>query len=209
MRLLFALAALTIWPAAAAPTQVTFHKNVQPILQARCQECHRAGEAAPMSLVTYKETRPFAKAIREAVKTRRMPPWHADPHVGKFANDRSLSQTEIDTLSEWADSGAPEGDAADAPPPARFASGWAIGKPDAVFEVSKAFPVPAAGTIEYTYFIVPSGFTEDKWVEQVEVRPGARDVIHHIVAMVRPPGSKYLRDVPPEAKRPRGQPPVR
>src|SRR5579864_5543095 len=126
---------LTFAVSAVAATNsgvVTFNKEVLPILQKRCQDCHRPGEAAPMSLMTYQDARPWAKAIREAVVTRKMPPWFADPHVGKFANDRSLSQTEIDTLVSWADGGAKEGNTKDAPAPRQFVDGWNIGKPDLV-----------------------------------------------------------------------------
>src|SRR5579864_6345010 len=103
----------------------TFYKDVLPILQSRCQGCHRPGEAAPMSFLTYKDTRPWAKAIREAVLTRKMPPWLADPHFGKFANDSSLMQSEIDTLVAWSNRGAAEGNPKDAPRPKEFVTGWA------------------------------------------------------------------------------------
>ncbi len=180
--------------ASAATNSVTFHKDVEPVLQARCQSCHRPGEAAPMSLLTYKEARPWAAAIKEAVLVRKMPPWFADPSHGSFANDRRLSKQEIDTLVAWADGGAKEGDAADAPKPATFAEGWAMGRPDQVIEMPQPYSVPASGTIEYTYFVVPTGFTEDRWVQQVEVRPGEKSVVHHIVMMVRPPGVRYIPD---------------
>jgi hypothetical protein len=137
---------LTLAVSAAAATSgggVTFNKEVLPILQKRCQDCHRPGEAVPMSLITYQDARPWAKAMREAVATRKMPPWFADPHVGKFANDRSLSQFEIDTLVAWADGGAKEGDPKDAPAPRQFVDGWNIGKPDLVLETPNAFDVPA------------------------------------------------------------------
>jgi hypothetical protein len=181
---------------AAPPKEVTFHKDVEPLLQARCQNCHRPGEAAPMSLLSYQDARPWAKAIKAAVLTRKMPPWFADPAHGNFANDRRLSQDEIDTLAAWADRGAPEGDPAMAPKPVAFAEGWAMGKPDMVLEMPEPYQVPASGTIEYTYFVTPSGFTEDRWVRQVEVRPGDKSVVHHIVLIVRPPGVKYLPDAP-------------
>ena len=144
---------------AAPPQDVTFHKDIEPIFQARCQGCHRAGEAAPMSLLTYQEARPWAKAIRQAVLTRQMPPWFADPAHGAFANDRRMPQAEIDQIVAWADSGAKEGNPKDAPKPRTFTDGWAMGKPDAVVELPMDFPVPASGTVEYTYFVVPSGFT--------------------------------------------------
>src|SRR5690348_799817 len=154
--LLFSAALATCATAASIPSATSYYKDVVPILQARCQGCHRPGEAAPMSFLTYKETRPWAKAIREAVLTRKMPPWLADPHYGKFANDRSLTQAEIDTLAAWAAGGAAEGNPKDAPRPVEFVNGWAIGKPDMVFEMPNEFEVPAAGTIQYQYIVIPS-----------------------------------------------------
>ena len=126
----------------SAQTSPTFTKDVAPILQARCQGCHRPGEAAPFSLLTYEQARPWAKAIKEAVLARKMPPWFADPHYGKFSNDRSLQQKEIDTLAAWVDAGAPQGNPKDLPPPREFADGWAIPKPDAVIELPSAFRDP-------------------------------------------------------------------
>ncbi len=183
--------------AASAPSQVTFNKDVLPIMQKRCQNCHRPGEVAPMSFLTYQDVRPWAKAIREAVLTRKMPPWFADPHYGKFVNDRSLNKDEIDTLVSWVDAGVREGDAKDAPAPVEWVDGWSIGKPDAVFEMPHDFEVPTAGTIEYQYIVIPSGFTQDTWVQAAEARPGNRKLVHHIIAFVRPPGSKWLSEAKP------------
>lgn len=184
--------------AATAPKDVTFSRDVLPILQKRCQACHRAGEVAPMSFLTYEEVRPWAKAMREAVLLRKMPPWFADPaERGKFTNERSLSQSEIDTLAAWADGGAREGDPKDAPKPLEFADGWSIGKPDVILEMPNEFQVPATGTIDYQYILIPTNFTEDKWVEKIEARPGDRKVLHHGVVMAREPGSPYFRAVKP------------
>src|SRR3984957_20013487 len=122
----FAVATVAALAAPPAPTPVTFNKEVLPILQKRCQDCHRPGESAPMSLLDYKDARPWAKSIRQAVLTKKMPPWFADPHYGKFANDRSLSQAEIDTIVAWVDGGVPEGKATDAPAPRQFVEGWNI-----------------------------------------------------------------------------------
>src|SRR5579863_10514041 len=173
---------------AASPT---FYRDVLPILQNRCQECHRVGEMAPMALVTYRETRPWAKAIREATRTRKMPPWFADPCCGKFANDRSLTAAEIDTLSAWAATGATEGDAKDAPKAREWVAGWNLGTPDHVVEMPRAFDVPTKGAVEYQYFAAPTGFQEDRWVQGVEVRPGNRAVVHHVVVYIREPGSTW------------------
>jgi hypothetical protein len=179
--------ALGLTASLATVFAATFSKDVAPILQKNCQGCHRPGEPAPMSLLTYQEARPWAKAIREAVILKRMPPWYADPHFGKFANDRSLSQSDIDTLVAWADGGAVEGDPGKAPQPARFVDGWNIGTPDLVLEMVDEYQVPATGTIKYEYFSIPTKFTEDKWVQMAEVRPGNRALVHHVIAFVKPP----------------------
>jgi hypothetical protein len=196
---------------AATSEPVTFSRDVLPVLQKSCQGCHRRGEAAPFSLLTYDEAKPWAKAIKEAVLLRKMPPWFADPHVGKFANDRSLSQKEIDTLVAWSDQGAPQGDAKDAPAPLQFVEGWRIPKPDVVIEMPNAFHVPSDGIVELQHIVVPSGFTEDRWVQFGEVRPGNPALVHHIVVFTREPGSKWLKGskpgVPfaPDPKKHRGQ----
>ena len=168
----FIVSLLITLPVAVAAAEPTFYRDVLPVLQKNCQGCHRPGEPAPMSLLSYKDTRPWAKAIREAVRLKKMPPWFADPHVGKFANERGLTATEIETLARWADSGAPEGDVKDAPALLTFTDGWNIGKPDMVVEMPFEYEVPASGTIEYTYFVIPTNFTEDRWVQLAEVRPG-------------------------------------
>src|SRR5947209_4942561 len=191
------ICALSLASAATVSSQPTFYKDVLPVMQKRCQNCHRPGEVAPMSFLTYKDVRPWAKAIREAVLTKKMPPWFADAHYGKFANDRSLAQDEIDTLVSWADAGAREGDVKEAPPPVEWADGWSIGKPDTVVEMPHDFDVPAAGTVEYQYIVIPSGFKEDTWVQAAEARPGNRALVHHIIAFVRPPGSKWLKEAQP------------
>ena len=191
--LLFAFAAI----AATNPLPVTFTKDVAPVLQKNCQACHRPGEAAPFSMLTYEQARPWAKAMKEAVLLKKMPPWYADPHYGKFANDKSLSQKEIDTIAAWADAGAPEGDLKDLPAPVSFTEGWQIPKPDVVFELPNAVNVPASGTIEYQYVIVPTGFTTDRWVRFAEARPGNRALVHHIIAFIREPGSKWMQDAKP------------
>lgn len=181
----------------AGETVPTFYKDVLPILQKNCQVCHRPGEAAPMSLLTYKEARPWAAAIREAVLSKKMPPWGADSSVGKFSNDRSLSEKDIRTVAAWGAARAPEGNPKDAAAPPAFVEGWNIGKPDLVVAMPEAYRIPAHGTVEYTYFVVPSGFTEDKWVKAVEIRPDNRALVHHIIVFVREPGSKWLQDAKP------------
>ncbi len=167
-----------------------FYRDVLPILQKRCQECHRPGEMAPMPFLTFDQTRPWAKAIRDAVRSRKMPPWFADPCCGHFSNDRSLSAAEIATLSDWAEAGAAKGDEHDAPPPRAWPEGWNMREPDQVFEIP-GFEVPASGAVEYQYFPVPTHFREDRWVQAIEVRPGARAVVHHVVVYIREPGSTW------------------
>jgi hypothetical protein len=195
MRVIWVIAVLTGTLRAAAPP--TFYKDVLPVLERNCQSCHRTGEAAPMALVTYHDTRPWAKAIRQAVLTKKMPPWLADPSVGHFANDRTLPPADIEMLVKWCDAGAPAGKPKDAPKPVEFTEGWNIGKPDVILEMPSAYQVPATGTIEYQHFIVPTGFTEDKWVQVVELRPGNRAVVHHAAVFVRPPESKWMRAAKP------------
>ena len=193
--LAFALAALST--AAAAPNP-TFYKDVQPVIERNCVSCHRPGEAAPMSFLSYKEVRPYAAAIKMSVAQKRMPPWNADPHVGKFANDRSLSAPDLQTLLDWTSTGATEGDPKDARPLNRdFATGWSIGKPDVVIEMKDFFNVPATGTIDYHYVVLPTNFKQDTWVEAAEARPANRAVNHHIIAFIREPGNKWMKDAPP------------
>jgi hypothetical protein len=176
--------------------QVTFNKDVLPLLQKNCQVCHRPGEAAPMSLMTYKETRPWAKAIKSAVLSRRMPPWFADPKYGHFQNERLLTGSEIKTLVSWVDNGAAEGDVNEMPNAVSFIEGWNI-RPDVVIGMPMPYEVPASGTVEYTYYVVPTNFDHDVWVTAAEIRPGNRSVIHHASGFIRPRGSLYLKDAKP------------
>jgi|SRR5579871_846149 len=184
-------------PVLAATNQpgVTYTRDVAPILQKHCQGCHRPGEAAPFSLLTYEQARPWAKAMKEAVRMKKMPPWFADPHYGKFSNDRSLAQKDAEMIAVWADAGAPEGDPKDLPRPVDFVEGWSIPKPDVVYELPRAYEIPATGTIEYQKVIVPSGFTEDKWVQFAEARPDDRAHVHHMILFIREPESHWLRGI--------------
>lgn len=171
---------------------VTFTKDVAPILFNNCASCHRPGEIGPMSFLSYKETRPWARSIKEKVLARQMPPWHADPAHGEFANDRRLAQSDIDTIAAWVDQGAREGDPKDMPAAPQFPDGWSIGKPDAVFHLPKETTVPAEGVVEYLYFTVPTNFTEDKWIQAAEIRPDKRDVVHHVIVFVQKGGQQSL-----------------
>lgn len=174
----------------ASAREVTFSKDVAPIFFNKCAECHRSGEIAPMSLLSYKEARPWARSIREKVVNREMPPWHADPAHGEFDNDRSLTKKEIEAITAWVDTGAKEGNPADLPAAPGFVEGWSIGKPDVVISMPQEVTVEASGPDEYQYFVVPTRFTEDRFIQAVEVRPGNRKVVHHLVVFVQPPPSK-------------------
>jgi hypothetical protein len=174
-------------PPANAPVP-TFSKDVAPILYKNCASCHRPGEIAPMSLLTYEDARPWAASIKEKVAGGEMPPWHATQPAGTFANDRRLSAQDKATLLAWAAGGAPKGDSKDLPPAPKFPVGWEIGTPDVVISMPEPYSVPAAGTIDYQIFTMPTNFTTDKWVQAIEVRPGTRAVVHHILAFCQEPG---------------------
>lgn len=170
-----------------AKSDVTFTKDVAPIFYRNCVVCHRPNDLAPMSLLSYRDARPWAKSIREKVVTKQMPPWYADPHYGEFSNDRRLSQKEIDTVVAWVDQGANEGDAKDLPPAPQFVEGWHIGKPDAVLTMTEEHTVEATGPDDYLYFTIPTNFKEDRWIQAAEVRPGNKRVVHHVIVFVQTP----------------------
>jgi hypothetical protein len=171
-----------------AARDVTFRADVAPILYSHCVSCHHPNDIAPMSLLTYKEVRPWAAAIQEAVLSKKMPPWKADPHYGKWANDPSLSEAELNTIRQWVKAGAPEGEGP-APAPPVFASGWKIGKPDVIFTIPEQ-KLKGTGPDHYAYVTVPTNFTEDKWVTAAELRPGNRKVVHHAHVFVVEPEHK-------------------
>jgi peroxiredoxin len=164
--------------------RVTYAADVAAIVQNKCQSCHRPGETGPFSLLTFDDARRHAAMIREVVDERKMPPWHADPNYGHFANDRSLSARERATLLAWVDQGTPLGDPKALPAPKTFTDGWTIGTPDAVFEIPEPYEVAAQGTLGYVYMKVPTHFKDDVWVQAAEARPGDRGVVHHILVFV-------------------------
>jgi len=174
----------------------TFYRDVLPILQTHCQICHRPGEIAPMPFVTYAQTKPFARSIARQTAGKKMPPWFADPCCGKFSDDPSLTAAQIAAFQHWAEAAAPAGDPHDAPTAPHWAEGWNISQPDQVLSMPKPAPIPAEGTIEYTYEIVPTNFNEDRWVQMSEIRPSSRAHVHHAVVYIRPPDSKWLRGAP-------------
>jgi peroxiredoxin len=175
--------------AAQPDLTVTWTKQISRIMQQNCQSCHRAGEIGPFELMDYDEVVGWAGMIQEVVNQRRMPPWSANPEYGKWANDCRLSEEEISLINQWVSNGAPEGDPADLPAAVEFPVGWQIGEPNLVVPMAdQPFPVPATGTVEYKYFVVDPGFTEDKWVSAAECRPDQRGVIHHIIVGIRGEG---------------------
>ena len=184
---------LTSGDAYVSPTApVTFTKDVAPIIQKNCVTCHRPGQIAPMSLLSYKDVRPWAKSIREVVVERRMPPWFADARYGEFSNDCRLSQKEIDTLVAWVSDGALEGDPKEMPPAPKFTDDWLIGKPDVILSMTEEYQVPAEGVIPYKFFAVPTNFKEDRYVQLAEIKQGNRTLVHHVIVDVRYPEQGVL-----------------
>ena len=175
--------------AGQAGPSVTFAKDVAPILYKSCVECHRPTMFAPMSLVTYEDVRPWARAIKRRVSAREMPPWTADSAPGYFKNDPRLSEKEIATIARWVDAGAPRGVDADMPKVPQFAAeGWTIGQPDIVFTMDQEWEIPAEGTVSYLNFRIPTKLAEDKWIQAYEIRPSSRQHVHHVVASAQPVG---------------------
>ena len=170
--------------AAEAEGTPTFAKDVAPILYDNCVACHRPNHLAPMSLVSYDDARPWARAVKSKVVSREMPPWGADTSVRAYKNDTSLSQDEIDTIVAWVDAGAPRGNDADLPDVPQFTEGWSIGEPDLVFTMLEPFEVPADGTVPYSYVTVPTNLKQDTWISAYEFVPGDRRVLHHVIAQV-------------------------
>jgi thiol-disulfide isomerase/thioredoxin len=170
-------------------TEVTFAKHIAPILQKRCEVCHRPDQAAPFTLMNYEDAVKHAAMIREVTAQRRMPPWHADPRFGKFSNDRRLSRDELDLIGAWVDQGMLKGNDKDLPKPVEWAKGWIHGKPDLVLTMPEEFEVPADGVLPYKNWIIDPKFTEDRWVRIAEAQPGNAAVVHHVVAYIQRDGS--------------------
>ena len=184
--LVCAAALSAVSTASAQQNAPTYSKDVAPILFANCTSCHRPGEIAPMSLMNYKEVRPWARAIAARVADGTMPPWHADPAHGTFVNARMLSEINKVTIAKWAAAGAPEGNAADLPAAPVYTDGWNI-TPDVVLSMQEDYPIPATGEIPYQYLEVPANFAEDRYIQAWEIRPGDRQAVHHMLMSTRPP----------------------
>lgn len=170
--------------AAEAEGAPTFAKDVAPIFYDNCVTCHRPNHLAPMSLISYEDARPWARAVKSKVLAGEMPPFFADTSVRAYKNDTSLTQHEIDTIAAWVDGGAPRGNDADLPEVPQFAEGWSIGEPDLIFTMLEPFEVPADGTVPYSYVTVPTNLKQDVWISAYEFVPGDRRVLHHVIAQV-------------------------
>ena len=181
--------------------EVTYTRDIAPILNKNCVMCHRPDDVAPMSLMTYEEVLPFARMIQQDVTQRKMPPWHADPHVGEFMNDARLSNEELSIIDTWVKGGTKKGDLKDLPPAPVFEPGWHI-KPDAVFTIPE-FLVAKTAMDDYEYIYVPTNFTEDKWIQAGEVLPGDRRVVHHATVSVVDQAD-YAKRVAEQAKEDNG-----
>jgi mono/diheme cytochrome c family protein len=195
----------------------TFSKDVAPILYKHCVNCHRPGEIAPMSLLTYEQARPWARAIAREVGERTMPPWHADAPAGTFHNERILTDAERQTVLAWVNGGAPQGNPSDLSAVPSFTEGWSLGKPDVVLEMQEDYRLPANGTIEYEWLYIPTNFTDAKWVKSIEIRPGNREAVHHVLVYYRakpditrtPLARPNQKDQVPPSRRTSGERPPR
>jgi peroxiredoxin len=176
-----------------ADSDVTYTKHIAPILNKSCVECHREGEIAPFSLTSYDEVVGWAETIAEVVREQRMPPWHANPEYGTWANDCRVSDSDKQLIYDWVAAGAPEGVPKDLPEPPKFAAGWRLPRVDReIFMSDRAFEIPAEGTVDYKYFVVDPGFTEDTWVQGAQCKAGNRAVVHHIIVFIRTPDGKRV-----------------
>ena len=172
----------------------TYNKEVARLMQKHCQSCHHPGDIAPFSLTNFEETRPWARAIREAVISKEMPPWKPLAGCGDFKDARSLTQDEINTFTAWADGGAPEGSAADLPAPMQFTEGWPLGKPDFIASLPEPF-TPPLGKDTYRCFSVPTASLRgDRWAQGLDVQPGNRKIVHHVIAYADPTGKSIALD---------------
>jgi hypothetical protein len=166
---------------------ITFSKDIAPILNRNCIACHRPGNIAPMSLLTFAQARPWAEEIRRKVVSRQMPPWHASPGEIEFANERRLSDQEIEKIVSWVSQGSKEGDRADLPPSPNLSEEWQIGQPDAIFSQDEDYLLKADLVDSYIYLRIPTHFKEDRWIQAVELRPGNFKVVHHAIAFIETP----------------------
>ncbi len=173
---------------------VTYTRDIAPILYQNCDSCHRAGQIAPFALTGYADAQKRARLMAAVTESRAMPPWKAEPNFGHFTGERRLSDAQIKAISEWAAQGAPEGAPNDLPAMPKFPEGWALGPPDAVLQPSEAYTVAADGNDIYRCFVLPTSYTQDRWLSGMEVHPGNRKIVHHIIAYLDTTGAARKRD---------------
>ena len=169
---------------------VTYSKQIAPLFQKRCEECHRAGGVAPMSLATYEEVRPWAKAIKEKVVGRQMPPFHATGPLGRYHDDPRLTEPEIQAIKAWVDGGAQKGNPKELPPPVKWKSDWALGQPDLVLTARRAYTLKPNPKDQYVFFVFDHVLPEDLWIRSIATRPGNAKAVHHANTHVVPPSLK-------------------
>src|SRR5579872_7021104 len=179
--------------------QVTFNRDIAPIIFHSCSTCHRPGEAAPFSLLTYSDVKRHARQIAGVTRSRVMPPWLPEPQELKFADEQRLSDAEIDRITKWVEQGEIEGEAKDLPPAPKFVEGWRLGKPDMVLTASKPLTLPPSGTDTYWNFIFPVPIQGTRWVKAVEIRPGDKQYVHHANILVDRAGASRKRETEPGA----------
>jgi peroxiredoxin len=179
---------------AADAGEITYTRHIAPILKMHCVECHRPGQIGPFSLTTYDDVVAWSDTIRERIDDGSMPPWHADPRYGHFANDRHLTDQEKSLINKWLDTELPEGAARGVPAAARLSNEWNIGPPDKIVRMPEPVQIPATGVLENIAVELDPGFTQDTWIRGTEVRPGNRSVVHHCTVFMGPPGCKHLVD---------------
>ncbi len=182
----------------AAEDNITFNKHIAPIIYNNCASCHRPGEAAPFSLLSYQDVQKRGKTIAAVTAAKFMPPWKAEPGSYPFKDERRLKDSEVALIQQWVKQGMPEGKASDAPPAPKFASGWMLGEPDLVIEMPAAYHVPADGPDIYRNMAVPLGLTEDKWITAIDMKPTARAAVHHVLYFTDPAGKAHTRQQGPE-----------
>ena len=179
---------------AAAPEPVTFNRNIAPIIYNNCSACHRPGEAAPFSLLSYQDVAKKGQLIAAVTTSRQMPPWKAEQASFSYRDERRLKDSEIALLQQWVKHGMPEGKAADKPAPPEFKSGWRLGEPDLIVEMPAAYHIPAEGADIYRNIAIPLGLTEDKWITALDMRLTARAVVHHVLYFADPAGKAHSRE---------------
>jgi hypothetical protein len=185
-------------PALVSAEEITFNRHIAPIIYNNCSSCHRPGEAAPFSLLSYADVQKRGRTIAAVTAAKFMPPWKAEPGSYRFKDERRLNDSEISLIQQWVKQGMPEGRTSDAPPAPKFASGWMLGEPDLVIEMPAAYHVPADGPDIYRNIAVPLGLAEDKWITAIDMKPTARSVVHHVLYFADPTGKAHIRSQGPD-----------